>query len=79
MSPFDRNDAALAQYLDGELPPGQASRIRQHIRECPRCAAEVSELVGLKRSLSVARGRFTPTTEFRRKIQQQIAKPQHSW
>jgi anti-sigma factor RsiW len=75
----DQDTATLAQYLDGELSPDQASALQQHVGECPRCAAEVSELIGLKRSLRVARARFTPTTEFRRKIQQQIAKPQHSW
>jgi anti-sigma factor RsiW len=75
----DQDDATLAEYLDGELSPDHAVAVQQHIGECPRCAAEISELVGLKRSLRAARGRFTPTTEFRRKIQQQIAKPQHSW
>jgi anti-sigma factor RsiW len=69
----------LAQYLDGELSPDQASTLQQHIGECPRCAAEVSELVALKRSLRAARARFTPSAEFRRKVQQQIAKPQQSW
>jgi anti-sigma factor RsiW len=75
----DQDDATLVQYLDGELSPDQAIALQQHIGECPSCAAEVSELVGLKRSLRVARARFTPTTEFRRKIQEQIAKPQHRW
>ena len=76
---LDQDDATLVQYLDGELSPDQAVALQQHIGECPGCAAEISELVGLKRSLRAARGRFTPTTEFQRKIQQQIAKPQHSW
>jgi anti-sigma factor RsiW len=75
----DQDDATLVQYLDGELSPDQAVALQQHIGECPRCAAEISELVSLKRSLRVARVRLTPTIEFRRKIQQQIAKPQHSW
>ena len=75
----DQDDAMLAQYLDGELLPDQASALQQHIGECPHCAAEVSELIGLKYSLRAARSRFTPSAEFRRKIQQQIAKPQQSW
>ena len=29
----------LAQYLDGELLPDQASALQEHIGECPRCAA----------------------------------------
>jgi anti-sigma factor RsiW len=75
----DQDDATLVQYLDGELSPDQASTLQQHIGECPRCAAEVSELFALKRSLRAARARFTPSAEFRRKVQQQIAKPQQSW
>jgi anti-sigma factor RsiW len=74
----DQDAATLAQYLDGELSPDQASTLQQHIGECPRCAAEVSESVALKRSLRAARARFTPSAEFRRKVQQQIAKPQQS-
>jgi anti-sigma factor RsiW len=80
MSPFDRNDAALAQYLDGELPPDQASHIRQHIRECPPCAAEVSALVSMKRALHAAKCHFSPSAGFRHKIQQQISRrPNSKW
>lgn len=80
MSPFDRNDAALAQYLDGELPPDQASHIRQHIRECPRCAAEVSVLVSMKRALHAAKYHFSPRASFKRKIQQQVSRrPNSRW
>ena len=80
MSPFDRNDAALAQYLDGELPPDQASHIRQHIRECPRCAAEVSVLVSMKRDLHAAKYHFSPRAPFKRKIQQQVSRwPNSKW
>jgi anti-sigma factor RsiW len=75
----DLDARMLTQYLDGELSPNQVSALQQHIGECPRCAAEVSELVFLKRSLRPARARFTPSAKFRRKIQQQIAKPQQSW
>jgi len=44
----DQDDATLVQYLDGELSPDQAVALQQHIGECPGCAAEISELVGLK-------------------------------
>jgi anti-sigma factor RsiW len=75
MKQCERDAAALAQYLDGELPPDQASRMEKHISECPHCAAEVSAGVSLKRQLRAAAGHFTPSTEFRQKIQQQIARP----
>ena len=80
MSPFECDSAALAQYLDDELPPDQEGRLQQHISECPRCAAEVSALVIMKHSLRAAGGHFTLTPEFRRKIQQQITqKPRSRW
>lgn len=80
MSPFECDTAALAQYLDGELPLEQADPVRQHISECPRCAAEVGALISMKRSLRAAGGHFTPAPEFRRKIQQQISRrPHRSW
>jgi anti-sigma factor RsiW len=75
----DQDATTLAQYLDGELLPEQASALQEHIGECPRCAAEVSQQVELKRSLRAARARYTPSVDFRRKIQQQITKPQQSW
>lgn len=67
--------AALAQYLDGELPPDQARHMERHISECSHCAAEVSASVSMKRQLRAADRHFTPSTEFRRKIQQQISHP----
>jgi anti-sigma factor RsiW len=79
MSPLEFNDTALSQYLDGELPPDQASRIQQH-RRMPRCAAEVSRLVSLKRGLHAAERYFAPSAEFGRKIQQQVSRrPRGKW
>jgi anti-sigma factor RsiW len=69
----------LVQYLDGELSPDQANALQLHIGECPRCAAEISELVSIRRGLRAAKNRYTPNAEFRRKLQMQIAKPQQSW
>ena len=54
MKQCEWNAATLAQYLDGELPPDQASRMQQHISGCPQCAAEVSVQVSMKRSLRAA-------------------------
>jgi anti-sigma factor RsiW len=78
--PCDPNPATLGAYLDGELPAERAGEIREHVTTCPRCSAEVAELARMQRSLRVARERFAPTPEFRRKIQQQIAAPKRrSW
>ena len=79
MKNCDWDAITLAQYLDGELAPDQASRMEQHISDCPHCSAEVSVLVSMKRSLRAADRHFTPTAEFRRKIQQQVSRPQSKW
>lgn len=79
MKNCDWDAATLAQYLDGELAPDQASRMEQHISDCPHCSAEISGLVSMKRSLHAANRHFTPTAEFRRKIQQQVSRPKSKW
>jgi anti-sigma factor RsiW len=33
--------ALLEPYLDGELPPAEAERLREHAARCPACAAEL--------------------------------------
>jgi anti-sigma factor RsiW len=73
--PCDQNPTTLAAYLDGELPTGERIAFQQHLRGCTHCAAEIAELVSLRRSLLPARSAFTPTAEFRRRIQQQIVPP----
>ncbi|HEV8582683.1 MAG TPA: zf-HC2 domain-containing protein [Thermoanaerobaculia bacterium] len=35
----------LESYLDGDLPPAESSRLREHLERCPACAAEL-ELAG---------------------------------
>jgi anti-sigma factor (TIGR02949 family) len=32
----------LEPYLDGDLPPGEADRVRRHLEACPACAAELA-------------------------------------
>jgi anti-sigma factor RsiW len=76
----DQNPVALGAYLDDEMPANDAAKVRDHIGSCPKCAADVAELVRMKRGLRVARGHFTPSTEFRRSIKQQIRQPnRRSW
>jgi anti-sigma factor RsiW len=67
--------AMLGAYLDGELPPDQSVDLQEHLRNCTRCASEIAEMARLQRSLRGARGHFTPSAEFRRKVQQQISRP----
>ena len=67
-------------YLDGELNAEAMHALDAHLRTCPACAADVLARVQLKRAVKTAGTRFTPSADFRSKIQKQIAaKPRRSW
>ncbi len=38
----------LGPYLDGELPPGTAQKVKDHLSSCPRCHSEMETLQRLK-------------------------------
>jgi len=65
--------ATLETYLDGELAADQEKALQQHLRTCPDCAAEIASMVSLRRAMKPASSRFTPSAEFRQKIQGQIS------
>jgi anti-sigma factor RsiW len=67
----DRN--LLAAYLDGEVPSEQANALEQHLRTCTACAAEVAGMMSARRAMRAAKTRFTPSAQFRHKIQSQVA------
>jgi anti-sigma factor RsiW len=71
----DKNSVALGAYLDDELPPNEATVMREHVGSCPKCAAQIAEIVRIKSGLRAARARFTPSPQFRRVIEQQIRRP----
>ena len=72
--------AKLDTYLDGEVPAEEMRSFDSHVRNCPSCSADVLSRVQLKRAIQVAGKRFTPTAEFRKRVQQSIAsKPRHSF
>ena len=62
----------LAAYLDGEVHPEQGNALEQHLRSCTECAAEIASMVSMRRAIRAARTRFTPSADFRRKIQSQV-------
>jgi len=67
-------------YLDGELPLGLSSEEMRafdaHVRNCPSCAADALARVQMKRAIQTAGKRFTPSAEFRQRIQKSVqAKP----
>jgi anti-sigma factor RsiW len=64
----------LDAFVDGELPAETQREFDAHLRGCPSCASELAARAQLK--LAVKRAavrRFTPSAEFRRKIEAQLA------
>jgi anti-sigma factor RsiW len=65
--------AKLDTYLDGELPEGEMRTFDAHVRGCPSCSADALTRVQMKRAILLAGNRFTPSAEFRKRMQQSIA------
>jgi len=71
--------AKLDTYLDGELPEAETRSFDGHVRSCQSCSADALTRVQMKRAIQVAGKRFTPSAEFRRRVQKDIAsKPRRS-
>jgi anti-sigma factor RsiW len=67
-------------YLDGELPNEELRAFDSHVRDCASCSADVLMRVQTKRAIQTAGRRYTPSAEFRKRMQQKIAaKPQRSF
>lgn len=70
----------LDTYLDGELQDQEMRSFDAHVRNCPSCSADALGRVQMKRSIQAAGKRFTPSAEFRRRIQKSVAtKPRRSF
>jgi anti-sigma factor RsiW len=65
--------AKLDTYLDGELPEQEMRTFDAHVRTCHSCSADALTSVQMKRTIQGAGRRFTPSAEFRRRVQQSIA------
>ena len=63
----------LDTYLDGEVPEEEMRTFDAHVRNCPSCSADALARVQMKRAIQVAGKRFTPSAEFRKRIQQSMA------
>ena len=71
--------AKLDTYLDGEVPDEEMRTFDAHVRNCPSCSADALTRVQMKRAIQVAGKRYTPSAEFRKRMQQKIAaKPRRS-
>jgi anti-sigma factor RsiW len=71
--------AKLDTYLDGELPEEEMRSFGAHLRDCRSCSADALARVQMKRAVHVAGKRFTPSAEFRSRVEQKLApKPQRN-
>jgi len=69
----------LDLYLDGELSAAEMRDLDAHLRICPSCSADALARLQLKRAVHSAGKRFTPSADFRQRMQKQIARqPQRS-
>lgn len=64
----------LDLYLDGELPPDEQRRLREHMRGCVDCSSESLDQLRAKRAIQLAGQRFVPDPAFRARIQAGIHK-----
>jgi anti-sigma factor RsiW len=60
-------------YADGEMAGEEGAAFHEHIERCAGCAREVLDKMELKRATRAAAMRFTPSREFRQRIQESIA------
>jgi anti-sigma factor RsiW len=65
--------AKLDTYVDGEVREDEMTTFDAHVRNCPSCSADALTRVQVKRAIQVAGKRFTPSAEFRKRMQQSIA------
>ena len=63
----------LDAYLDGEIPDEEMRTLGTHLQHCPSCSADALAHIQLKRGIQFAGKSFTPSAEFRRRIQHSIA------
>jgi anti-sigma factor RsiW len=72
--------AKLDTCLDGEIQEEEMRSFDAHVRSCPSCSADALMRVQMKRAIQAAGTRYTPSAEFRRRLQQKIAaKPRRSF
>lgn len=57
----------LDAYLDGELASREALAVQVHLRQCPRCAAELQKLKRLNEAVQ-SLGGIVPPSDFSRRV-----------
>jgi anti-sigma factor RsiW len=64
----------LDVYVDGHGPEAELAATELHLRTCSACAAEALGRMQLKRMTQAAAQRYTPSPEFRLRLEANIAK-----
>jgi anti-sigma factor RsiW len=70
--------AKMDAYADAELPAEEMRALDAHLRACPACAGDALSRVQWKRAMQLAGKRYTPSPDFRRRIEQQTAAPKRA-
>jgi anti-sigma factor RsiW len=72
--------AKLDTYLDGEVQEEEMRSFDAHVRGCPSCSGDALTRVQMKRAIQAAGRHYTPSIEFRKRMQQKFAsKPRRSF
>src|SRR5512133_457214 len=70
----------LDRYVDSELSQDELAQLEPHLRECPSCAADALGRLQLKRMTQAVGARYSPTPQFRLRIEQSVtSKRKASW
>jgi anti-sigma factor RsiW len=79
--PDDTWQPKLDQYLDSELSAEEMRGMDAHLRECASCSGDALRRMQLKRATRLAGQRYTPSAEFRRRIERKMAakSPARRW
>jgi anti-sigma factor RsiW len=60
-------------YLDGEVSEQEMGGFDAHVKDCSSCSSDALSRVQMKRAIHAAGKRFTPSVEFRKRMQQSVA------
>ena len=72
--------AKLEPYVDSELSDNELAALESHLRTCSSCAADALGRLQMKRMTQAAGARYSPTPQFRLRIEQSIqAKRKPFW
>jgi len=64
----------LDAYVDGDASQGEIAGMSEHLRTCPSCAADALSRLQMKRMTQAAAARYSPSPEFRQRMEKSIQK-----